>query len=145
MKEFLLNRCEQVLLSALNELSSSIFLLPLDKSDFKVGAWTPLNLNHKNPILKYIASAASRARVSVTKTFIEKYAIEVMSGLGVAYDEYYTKDAVAAHNSAVAFSHEMAKYKAFIEVLSHLGEQRDAEVLSKWLVFNPVETGEDWS
>jgi len=121
MKEFLIKRCEQVLLSALNELSSSIYLLPLDKGDFKVGRALPLNLNHDNPILKYIALAATRAPESITKTFIEKYAIEVMSGLGVAYDDYYTKDVVAAHNSAVAFSHEMARYKAFIEVLSHLG------------------------
>ena len=110
-----------MLLSALNELSSSIYLLPLDKGDFKVGRALPLNLNHDNPILKYIALAATRAPESITKTFIEKYAIEVMSGLGVAYDDYYTKDVVAAHNSAVAFSHEMARYKAFIEVLSHLG------------------------
>jgi hypothetical protein len=145
MKEYLLNRCEQVLLSALNELSSSIFLLPLDKGDFKVGRAIPLNLNHDNPILKYIALAASKAPESATKTFIEKYAVEVMSELGVAYDEYYAKDAVSAHNAAVAFSFEMARYKAFIEVLSHLGEQHDAEVLSKWLVLNPVETGEDWS
>lgn len=145
LKAYAIERSQQVLLSVLNELSGSIYLLGIDNSDFKVGAWTPLNINHDNVVVKYIARACTKNPDAPMKEFFYSYGAEVMWELGSAYAEFYAKDPVQAHNLAITIDREMTRFKTFLEILIQLEAEDDIEVLSKWLTTNPVEDGiNDW-
>jgi hypothetical protein len=145
MKQFVLDRCEQIILEVMDLLSSSIYQLPIDRTDFKVGAWTPLNINHENVVVKYIALACTKAPKDAVCCFIRSYSVEVMSELGEAYDEFYANEPVAAHNLAISVGRELTRFKTFLEVLVQMGEMVEAEALALWLATNPVDTGEnDW-
>ena len=139
-------RCEQIILSVLSILSSAIYKLPIDKSDFKVGAWTPLNINHENVVLKYIARSVSKSPAEPISTFIMGFGREVMLELAEAFDEFYVKEPVEAHNTAILYRIEITRLNVFLEVLDELGEADEIVNLAEWVGINPVETAEsDWS
>ena len=145
MKQFVLDRCEQIILEVMDLLSSSIYQLPIDRTDFKVGAWTPLNINHDNVVVKYIARACTKNPDAPMKEFFYSYGAEVMWELGSAYAGYYVQYPVQAHNLAIIIDREMTRFKTFLEILNQLEAEDDIEVLSKWLITNPVEDGvNDW-
>ena len=138
MKKYLRERSEQVILSVLSGLSGAMFLLCIDESDFKLGARTPLNINHDNPIVKYAARAAGKNPSNPYKTFIDEYGIEVTRELEVCFEDFYTRNPVQAHNVAIHYERELTRLKTFIEVMIQIDQDRDIEVLSKWLAINPV-------
>lgn len=145
MKKYLRERSEQVILSVLSGLSGAMFLLCIDDSDFKVGAWTPLNINHDNPVVKYAALAATKNPSNPFKTFIDEYGIEVTQELGVCFEDFYARNPVQAHNVAIHYEREITRLKTFLEVMIQLDQDQDIEVLSKWLAYNPVAlAAEDW-
>jgi len=146
MDRFLDRRCEESVLTLLSILSSAIYMLPIDKKDFRVGAWTPLNINHENVILKYISRAVAKSPENAYKVFIEDFGHEEMMELCDAFDEFYAKEPLEAHNCAIYYNIEAARLSALAEVLDELGEADKIVNLTYWLDRNPVETAEeDWS
>ena len=138
-------RCEQVILSALSILSSAMHQLPIDKSDLKIGAWTPLNVNHENEVLKYIARACTKSPGDPFKELMTGYSRPLMLELSDAFERFYAKNPVEAHNAAISYGLEITQLSVFCEVLDELGDADRIVALESWLGINPVEIAEnDW-
>ena len=143
MKKYIRERSEQVILSVMNQLSSALYELPIDDGDFKMGAWIPLNINHENVVVKYIARSVTKFPAAPLKPFIEDFALQVTTELTADFRTYYTKDPVGAHNTAIIVSRELTRLKTFVEILIQMDEDLEVEVLTKWLAINMVEIAED--
>ena len=143
LKVFLLERIKDTLIEIFNEMSSTMHLYPInEEKDFRRGEWTPLNVNHDNVILRYIALAACKSD-DIWGYFYSHFQLEVMEGLKEDFECFYQCDSVNAHNLAIFVGHKLAKLEAFFDVIGEV----DASLITDlypWF-FNPVTIAEnDW-
>lgn len=148
MREYLIKRCEDTLLAVLNEYSSALYLLPIDDKEFKLGNWTPKNINHDNVVVRYISRSVLEQPedpAAAIKVLLKNHPIPVLQELQRAFENHYAKDPVAAHNTAILINQEITRFKAFIEVLSEVAGKDDETVvaLAHWVAINPVQVAED--
>ena len=143
----ILGLAENCLISALSTISESVYLLPIDKKDFEFSK-IALNINHKNPIIKYIAraAAASGDSGSTLETFIQKYPIDVLKEIEVDFEAYYINNPVEGHNLSILYEQITIRMITYMECLLEAGYGDDTEYLMRWILRNPVKLAvEDWS
>lgn len=148
LREILLGRSRDAIIGMLNILSQDVHCDIISNADFTVGAWTPLNVDHANPILKYIAQASLKEPQQGKACFIDTFSHEVLSELETAFESWYYENPTKAHDTSIQYEVEATRLKTFIEVFKIMDTPEsleDAEVLSKWLNINPVQVAvEDW-
>lgn len=143
LKVFILERVKETLLEIFNEMSSTMHLYPInEEKDFRRGEWTPLNVNHDNVILRYIALAACKSD-DIWGYFYSHFQLEVMEGLKEDFECFYKCDSVNAHNLAIFVGARLKMLEAYYNVAYQL-DCGMIEDLHTWF-FNPVTIAEnDW-
>jgi len=142
------SRYQEIILAILDRINCIIEDAVLEDNIFEANSDVPLNINHENPIRKYIARAILESDGDNLHTFLKKYGKAVMSELKDAVEESYYKDPPRVHDCAVDVDIDRARLDTFLEVFDHRGTylEPDVQILKDWLMFNPTEIGrESWS
>ena len=145
LRLFTYDRIRETLIELLSEISSAVYLCPISYiDDFRKGEWTPLNVNHDNPILKYIALSACKT-TDIWDYFFKNYQHEVMEVLKTDFELFYQRDPVQAHNVAVEVKALFYKMDAYMVILCAIGAREIYQASLKWGNINPAEIAEnDW-
>ena len=147
VKDGILVQVKSAIVSMLDLLSSELYLLPIDKKDFEFSN-IALNINHKNPVVRYIAraAAASGDSGSTLDLFLEKHSLDVQLELRKDFESFYATNPTKAHDIAIKYEMLVTRVLTLLEVLLDMGYGDLTTNISKWGLNDTVHIArEDWS